>query len=837
MTKGSKVAGSGAGPGALTPKQGRGPANDLPGWVAPAIYALVTVLLFRKFVFSDAMLLGQDTLALGYMARDFFARSLKAGIFPFWNPLILGGTPFLESLAGGDSLYPTSVLLLVMDTHRALGWKLVVHVFLAGVFMYGWTRALGTSRLASSLAGLAYLLAPYMVTLVYPGHDGKLFVTALTPLLFWVTERLISGRTLLPFAGVSLVVGLVIMSTHFQMAYFLFGATGLYVIFRVAQVWRRRADVEEGSVGTSTGGRSQASRGLRVALARMILFLAASLVGAGAAGVQLIPAVDYVTRFSRRTVTTTEAGRNEGVQYSSSWSLHPEEVVGLVVPEFVGNDAGGARWADRTYWGRNPFKLNHEYVGVVVLLLAGLSFFGAPRRGLRGFLVGLGLLGLLYGLGSHTPVWRICYGLLPGVSLFRAPSMAIFLFGFASVTLAAFGVDRIFALAAAGDPRQWRRVFIYTAAFSGALVLLALLASSAVLGSLWTGTVYKDISPERARLLGAALPLIARGAFLAAVLTALAAGTWWALRRGLIAPTGAAALLALVIAVDLARVDDPFIQTIDVQAFAAQDVNIRTLLELRDPLAPQRLFSFLRDGQDVTPGIWGIELAAGHHPNDLGRYRELIGMVGSGAPRNLFNANVRAVLGVRWILWPESALGPLQGMERLSGTNPTTTRLTGLYEDPTGLPMARLVGSAVVVPDEEAVEVILGEDFDPARQVVLAEAPPLELDGGAPLGLVTWEERGANRARLRVRSDRNALLVVAENWYPSWQSRVDGVEVPLLRANHTLRAIPIGPGEHEVVLEYRSGILRDGFMLSASSLVLLFLISVGSLISRRRERA
>jgi len=112
---------------------------DLPAWLAPVLYALATLVLFRSFVFSDGMLYGSDTMSLGYMAREFYANAIKGGAgFPFWNPIILGGTPFLESLAGGDSLYPPSaILLFLMDPHRALGWKLVWHVFLAGVFMYG----------------------------------------------------------------------------------------------------------------------------------------------------------------------------------------------------------------------------------------------------------------------------------------------------------------------------------------------------------------------------------------------------------------------------------------------------------------------------------------------------------------------------------------------------------------------------------------------------------------------------------------------------------------------------------------------------------------------------
>ncbi len=328
--------------------------SRIPGWLPPAIYALATMILFRKFVFSGEMLFSSDTISLGYMARAFFAEALRDGIFPFWNPIILGGTPFLNSLAGGDSLYPTSLLMLVMEPFRALGWKLVVHVFLSGLFTYGWIRSLGRSRPAALLAGLAYLMAPFMVTLVSPGHDGKLFVSALTPLLFWATESsLVRGR-LLSFAGMALVIGLVILTTHFQQAYFLFGAVGIYALVRVILL-------------------GKAGAALKAMTTRFGLFLGFSALGAGVAGIQLLPAVEYVLESSRRTATTTQASDEGSVAYSSSWSMHPEELAAMIVPEFAGNNVGSAPWVEGTYWGRNPFKDNHEYVSLVVLLLGGGS--------------------------------------------------------------------------------------------------------------------------------------------------------------------------------------------------------------------------------------------------------------------------------------------------------------------------------------------------------------------------------------------------------------------------------------------------------------------------------
>ncbi|GMR13335.1 MAG: hypothetical protein BMS9Abin29_1540 [Gemmatimonadota bacterium] len=805
---------------------------EIPRWVPSVLYGVVTLFLFRSFVFSDEMLVGTDTLSLGYMAREFYANALKQGTFPLWNPIILGGTPFLESLAGGDSLYPPSViLLLLMSTYRALGWKLVLHVFLAGLFMFGWTRSLGRSRAAALLAGLAYLLAPFMVTLVYPGQDGKIFVTALTPLMFWVTERSLVRRSLLPLAGISLVVGLVILTTHFQMAYFLFGAVGVYTAFRCVQIARGH-DVGEGKGGA------------RPAATRFAAFLAASVVGAGIGAVQLLPAVDYVTAHSRRTSTTVRASDEGSIAYSSSWSLHPEEVMSLVVPEFVGSTQGDAAWANGTYWGRNPIKYNHEYAGVVVLLLAGLSFFGAPRKGLRLFLVGIAGVALLFALGQHTPIWRLFYEVVPGISLFRAPSQAIFLFGFVAATLMAFGVDRVLELARSHAPDAWRSPMRYLWIGLGLLAVLTGAAAVGVLTSAWTAVLYPDMLPGRSQALARLVPFIVRGLFIVTALCGAAVGAVWAHRSGLLPRMALVVALASLVLVDLLRVDAPFIQTMDFERFGTPDPNVRALVDRQAREQPFRVLSMAGGtGQDVTPGQFGLELAGGHHPNDLARYRELIGMVGSGIPVNLlFNANVLRILNVRYLIWPV-ALGtpedqslPPATLENLQPISQTTLRgqpYETVYSF-AGLPRARLVSEAIVVPDDQAVAFIMSDDFDPVNQVVLPELPPTPLGPGPVEGEVEWVSRGVNEQELRVRADRPALLVIADNWFPAWHARVNGEAAPVLRADHTLRAIPVPSGESTVSVYYSSGQLRTGLWVTVLSSLLVLGAAVVSYVRGRK---
>ena len=811
------------------------PRRSMPSWLPPFLYGFVTLFLFRDFVFSRDMLYGSDTLALGYMAREFYANALSGGAFPLWNPIILGGTPFVESLAGGDSLYPPSaLLLLLLDPHRALGWKLVLHVFLAAVFMYGWIRRLGLSKPSALLAGLAYGLAPFMVSLVQGGQDGKIFVIALTPLLFWVTESFLvrgGGRSI---ALVSLVVGSIMLTTHFQMAYFLFGGVGIYVVFRTVQMWLGReandagwAMIQKAGPPAAPGGRSGSRR---VAVTRFAAYVAAAVLGAGVAAVQFLPAASYVVEHSRRAATTTEASPEESRAYASSWSLHPEEVMALAVPEFVGVSNANADWARGTYWGRNPFKGNHEYVGIIVLLLGGVSFFGGARRSLRLFFAALAGIALLFSVGSHTPVWRLFYETAPGIGLFRAPSLAIFLFGFGAVTLMAFGIERLLELEAKGSEADWIRPGRFLWAASGLVVVGFLLAASGVLSSLWSSIAYRDMLPEAAEALGRDEPFIVRGFMIATFFAAATAGVASGLRTARLTPIWAVVALGSLISMDLIRVDLPFIQTQNFDAFRASDPNIDFLLERQREEDPFRVFSLKGlNGQDVRLGMFGLELAGGHHPNDLGRYRDLIGMEGSQLPLNLItSANVLRVLNVRYVLWPDQIGAPsdqglptdiTDNLRLLSQTTIQGRPFESVYRFP-DLPRARLVADAVVMPDDQAVPHILSGDFDPARQVVLPDAPPIELTGGEVVGQVEWIERNNNNMTLRVTSDRSAILVVADNWFPAWKARVGDVDVPVLRANHSLRAVPITAGEHTVEFYYASDELGRSLGLTLVSLLL-----------------
>jgi len=72
-----------------------------------------------------------------------------------------------------------------------------------------------------------------------------------------------------------------------------------------------------------------------------------------------------------------------------------------------------------------------------------------------------------------------------------------------------------------------------------------------------------------------------------------------------------------------------------------------------------------------------------------------------------------------------------------------------------------------------------------------------------------------------VEAKTNALLVLAEAWYPGWRAKIDGQPAACVPANTWMRGVPVPAGRHEVRLYFRQDYLLPGFLISVTSLGLL----------------
>jgi uncharacterized membrane protein YfhO len=126
--------------------------------------------------------------------------------------------------------------------------------------------------------------------------------------------------------------------------------------------------------------------------------------------------------------------------------------------------------------------------------------------------------------------------------------------------------------------------------------------------------------------------------------------------------------------------------------------------------------------------------------------------------------------------------------------------------------------------------------FDPQQTLVLAENPEFDpglLDGAPPDGEVKLESYDNEELELTVRTDRPALLYLAETFHPYWQAEIDGKPARIYRANLAMRAVFVPAGEHKLMMRYRSLPYERGKLLSLVALIFLAIV-VGWTTYRRQ---
>ena len=764
-------------------------------WAFFAVYFLLTLFLFRDFIFSDQMLFGSDTIPDGVYTRQFLKDyHHEFGGIPRWNPFILGGLPFIDAMHG-DTFYPGAWIQFILPIFRALGHKLVWHVFLAGILMYIFLRTLRIRREVSFLGGLMYMLAPSFVSLVFPGHDAKMYVIALLPLAFAFLESGMNTPRLYKFAGLGGVMGLLILTSHMQMSYYAFWALGLYFLFRLYEMRKE---------------------GMSALAARTGLFAGAALLAVALGFVQLFPAYKFTTAQSVRS-----GAERTSYEYATSWSMHPEEAAGMLVPSFQGFQAGLDK---NLYWGKNMFKLNSEYNGILPILFAVMALI-ARRNSRTWFFLGLGALALIYALGATTPLYHLFYSFVPGVKNFRAPGMIIFLLCFSAVVISTLYLSELIE-GKTGGKGETGKGLLYAA---GGLFLAALIMSimGKSLFNLWISLFYTDLPSNKAEAMTLNVPYFIRDLWRVTLLAgASLAGLWMFLSKKIGVPAFIL-LLALVTIFDEMVVSGRYIAVTDPQTNPELTPNqtvtdIKKLMENNPPFRVLGMFSGKRSNYYA---MFGIQAADGFHNNELITYELFSGgrtfanymheWVGerSFTPEEIPRNNFLKVAGVKYILLPTKE-GETKPVENFGA-----------------LDRAFIVHDFTTAKDDTSAVSLLKTGFDAGKTAILNEAPEIKISPPADTTRVSRVENMVYTAGgMSVKADFAApgLLIVSDNWVPYWNALMDGKPVKIHRAYVTFMAVACPAGRHEITFTFRSAPYETAKKVTLASLAVILLVLCSS---------
>jgi hypothetical protein len=667
--------------------------------------------------------------------RFLYRQALRSGDSMLWSSA-LGSGLYLHAEGQSGMAHPFHLLI-----YRALPLTAAINIemlasylfALAGMFLL--LRHFSITREAAFAGALAFAFSGFQ--LVHLNHLNVVAVAAHMPWVLHAGDVLMTDsdprRRAIAFAGVALLFGSQLLLGFPQGVWVSGLAFGWLVIFRAA-------------TGTP--------------LPRAALACAAVFPGILIGGAQLLPTLDAV-RTSFRAATTFD--------FRLTFSLHPLNLVQLFSP-YAFSQRVYTPWADE--WFVHEFGLYNGAIATQSLFWIAMRWRSLRHRRLATGMLCLAAIGLILALGRYGGVYPFL-AQLPGLASLRAPARHIALVHFALAVLSAIALEDAFALASAGRPLPFRRLWPLAVAPAVGVALAAL--AVAATGSAWATSIHL-----RGRHMMPALAGVAVIAATGMILAACARGR----RR-------AAPLLVVLIAVDLACWGTRY-------AYSEAPVPIRAVMPAGGfpPAGAQ--------GDLVHPQVVLTEM----NKYPLRGFRSSLAYLG---------------LTQSSILDPASAAG-----QRVAGVRWNWTAHGWLALDDT-LPRARLVADRRVSSDPAADLATI----DPAK-TALVDVRTDPISGVAGTSTIVRDDAG--RIMIQTNAPAPQLLVLAERFHEGWRGDADGVPVHIVRAYGDFMGMVVPAGAHSVRLAFAPASFRYGLWATFAGLLLLLGAAIGIAFSEDRGR-
>ena len=748
-------------------------------WGIPDILVVVGLIVVDVLLFWPVFFEGQfvprgggDLVSFLYPRYAFVAQSIHQRTLPLWDPYLYGGQPYLADVQSG-LLYPVNLLAFLafrtFDYHK-LELMAIAHYAMAGIFAYVLARQLRIGRFGALTAAITWEASGFLVA--HLGHYNLIAVVVWIPLVLALLQPALEGGSIAWVAAAAMALAISTFAGHTQMSLY---AGLLIVIYVVGYALRERWD------GESRGLKAESRAGTTVSLSDFVerthnrwLIPLRSLILLGAWSVllvvvQLWPGYQLTGQSVRADITYADA---------TEFAFLPQKLILLLIPHFYGQTPD-------KYWGPPSLTENYLYVGVLPLALALVALLCVRDWRARTFGV-IAALGLLLAFADWTPLHGWMFALAPGFDKVRAPGRFLFFVDLGIAMLAGLGADAMSRPLATYRRPLFRLVLSGWSIFAAGLLLVAgpLVYLRLFVNQAQNAALVQQIDVSTSSFALALLYVMVTLGFLAAYRYR------WI--RGLAVPTVAIAIILVDLVGNNAVVnptpDDPSAgfqhpPVVDFLQKNLGDARIDTVTGVEDIWQPDAaaLYGFR--------SLWGL-----YDPLTLTDYYWLWKIHVPGRSSRLYD-----LLGARYILGHKNVVLDMKKF-RLAFAGDSQINV---YENPTALPRAFFVSQAVLVPSHDAaLAAIKASGFDPGREVVL-EGGSAESQAGAGPVPATFVVDGPNSVVVRVSAPHAGYLVLADPYYGGWVATVDGASAPLLRADWTFRAVPVGPGTHEVAFRFR----------------------------------
>ena len=771
-----------------------------------------------------------------------------------WTGSMFGGMPATQISVQYKGDATTPLYDLLFWGQRPPSYLIIS--LLGGFLLF---LAFGANPWLSAVGAIAVTFCSYNMQIMQVGHNTKMVAIAFMP---WVLAALVYAyrrKALLGAVFFALALSFQIKANHPQITYYL-----AFIVFGYAIAELCGAVVAQRKMKAATPPFRETPLGRW--LMASVLVLVGGLLGIATNANKLLPTYEYAEYTMRGGSELTHDEHNQTgdglkLDYATAWSYGIEETLNLLIPNLNGGSSSGELSRDSEtfkalqsygvnaesmrkgmplYWGPQPFTAGPMYLGAVSLFLFVLGLCVIRGR-YKWWIAGVSVLALLLAWGSHF-MWfsEIFFKYAPLYNKFRTVSMILVIL---QVTVPLLGILGVNAALFAKEPLPEKKVR------NGLLTALGVTGGLSLLLALFPGLAGDFSSATDAAVFGGNEQLIRalqddrRGllradAFRSLIFILLTAGVFFAAWKRKLKALPAVAVIGVLLLVDLWGVDKRYLNKdhfVTVRNFDSQ-FNPRPVDNAihQDTDLSYRVLDLSVNTFNDAIVSYHHKTVGGYSPAKLQRYQDLIDF-------HIAPEMSRVASDINAVIPTASTIADIEGgLKYYPVLAMLNTKYIVIDGNSYPLTYSQALGNAWFVersrtaPTADAEMAALGE-IDPAREAVIFDAQAAEGTAaeypGASEGRIVLKEYSPNRLSYDVSAAARGLAVFSEIYYPAgWKAYIDGEEVPVLRADYTLRALLIDEGDHEVEFVYNPGSFTLGKNISLASSLAIILALAGCIL-------
>lgn len=809
------------------------------------LFAAISFAYFFVPVSQGKILYRHDSSAGKGMGHEMTEYRERTGEQTRWTNSVFGGMPTYQMAPSYGS---TDGLKSIVSMYHLWLPDYVWYIFAYLLGFYIMLRAFDFRRSLAVLGSVIWAFSSYFLIIIAAGHLWKVFALAYLPPMIGGIVLAYRGKYLWGLIVTALFTAFEISANHVQMTYYY-----MFIIFFLV-----------------LGFLVDAIRQKRIShfLKASGVCLAAAIIGVAMNISNLYHTWEYQKESMRgkselvkkNSANQTDSGLER--DYITAWSYGIGETWTLLIPnakggasvpmiqnkivqekgdpmyEFVYQQLG-------QYWGEQPGTSGPVYVGAFVMMLFILSLF-IVKGTVKWSLLAATILSVLLSWGHNfMPFTDFFIDYMPMYSKFRTVASILVIAEFTIPLLAMLALKRI-----VDEPELLTRKIKYV------YISFALTAGIAAVFALGGGAFFDFISSSERQALSQfpadqLNPLLDN---LTSLREQIFAADCW--RTFFIIVIGTLLLLfykagklkaeymvgcvCVLCLIDMWQVDKRYLNDSMFVPKSERDAPIEMTETdrqiLKDKSPDYRVLNFSSNTFNENETSYFHKSIGGYHAAKLRRYQEVIEAHISPEMNAAMKAIAEAAGDMSAVdgnkLFPvinmlntKYFIMPLQGGANAPLPNPYAYGNAWFVDKVSYVNNANEELSALGTTDLRHTAVA-----DKAFSDVLGQSKAN--DSTATVRLEKYEP---NKLEYSVSSKNGGVVVFSEIYYPGWNATVDGVEVPVGRANYILRAISVKPGSHKVVLDFHPKSVSVTETIAYIATAILMLMFVAIVIVKRKE--